>query len=129
MLQRFIELGEGYSDIYELIELANANQHRLAHLMALHTTIEEKHMTSLVIVLQPTDPGEFQALYICREGIPNPHILPNKRFDLFNQIAEKLGKQIIEIEVKNSRDFAENALFYQYLIGILRLNHYIPPMQ
>ena len=60
MLQRFIELGEGYSDIYELIELANANQHRLAHLMALHTTIEEKHMTSLVVVLQPTDPGEFR---------------------------------------------------------------------
>jgi len=67
MIQRFIELGEGYSDIYELIELAKANQHRLAHLMAFNTNIMDKKLTSLVGILQPTDPGNFQALYICRE--------------------------------------------------------------
>ena len=129
MIQRFIELGEGYSDIYELLELAKANQNRLQHMMALHTKIGGKDMTSLVVILKPTDPGKFQALYICREGIPNPTTLPNKRFDLFAQTAESLGKQIIEITVKPSNIFNEKELFYQYLIGILRLNHYILPLQ
>lgn len=26
MIQRFIELGEGYSDLYELLEIAKSNQ-------------------------------------------------------------------------------------------------------
>ncbi|GAA3323027.1 hypothetical protein GCM10020331_045250 [Ectobacillus funiculus] len=38
MIQRFIELGEGYSDLYELLEIAKANRHRLAHMLAFHTT-------------------------------------------------------------------------------------------
>lgn len=129
MIQRFIELGEGYSDIYELIEIAKANQSRLQHMMALHTKIENKELTSLVVVLKPTDPGKFQALYICREGIPNPNFTPNKRFSLFTQTAEELGKQVIQLSVKPSTIFNEKELFYQHLIGILRLNHYIAPLQ
>ncbi|HAQ08549.1 MAG TPA: methylthioribose kinase [Bacillus bacterium] len=129
MIQRFIELGEGYSDLYELLEVARANQHRLVHLMAIHTNLAEKEVSSLIVVLQPTNPGSFQALYICREGIPNPHHLANKRFDLFAQLAAEMGKTIIEFDVKPSTQFADKELYYQYLIGILRLNHYIPPLQ
>lgn len=129
MIQRFIELGEGYSDLYELIETARANQHRLMHLMAIHTKTNEKDVSSLVVVLRPTDPGKFQALYVCREGIPNPHMLKNKRFDLFAELAADLGKTIIEFDAKPSTMFAEKELYYQHLIGILRLNHYIPPLQ
>jgi hypothetical protein len=129
MIQRFIELGEGYSDIYELIELASSNHHRLNHMMALHTEIKGRKVTSLVVVLKPTNLGDFQALYICREGVSNPHVIPNKRFDLFQKVALDLQKTIIEITVKPSTQFAETMLYYQYLIGILRLNHYIPPMK
>ncbi|UYZ23496.1 methylthioribose kinase [Mesobacillus jeotgali] len=129
MIQRFIELGEGYSDLYELIETARANQHRLMHLMAIHTKINEKDVSSLVVVLKPTDPGKFQALYVCREGIPNPHVLKNKRFDMFAEMAAELVKTIIEFDAKPSTMFAEKELYYQHLIGILRLNHYIPPLQ
>ncbi|WP_449619277.1 DUF7147 family protein [Robertmurraya sp. Marseille-Q9965] len=129
MIQRFIELGEGYSDIYELIEQANANKDRLVHMMAFHTKVNNREVTSLVIVLKPTDPGKFQPLYICREGIPNPNVTPNKRFDLFRETADNLGKEIIQFEVKPSNQFAEKELYFQYLIGILRLNHYIPPLQ
>lgn len=129
MIQRFIEIGEGYSDIYELIEIAKANQARLCHLMAIHTTIANKDVTSLIVVLKPTIPGNFQPLYICREGIPNPKVTPNKRFDLFAQTAVDLHKEIIQFDIKPSTMFAEKELFYQYLIGILRLNHYIPPLQ
>jgi hypothetical protein len=129
VIQRFIELGEGYSDLYELIETARANRHRLVHLMAIHTKVNEKEVSSLLVVLKPTNPGNFQALYICREGISNPHILKNKRFDMFKELADELDKTIIEFDAKPSTMFAEKELYFQYLIGILRLNHYIPPLQ
>lgn len=128
MIQRFIELGEGYSDIYELIELVKANQHRLLHMLALNTKMNGKEVTSLVAVLKPTDPGKFQALYLCREGIPNPEVTPNKRYELFAKTAEELNKQIHTLSVKPSTMFHEKELFYQHLIGILRLNHYLAPL-
>lgn len=129
MIQRFIELGEGYSDIYELIEIANNNKQRLSNLMALHTLRNGKEVTSIAAIMQPTKEGNFQSIYICREGIPNPHTKPNKRYQLFQETADALGKTIIELEVKPSGIFAEKELYYQYLIGILRLNHYIPRLQ
>ncbi|WP_409305310.1 methylthioribose kinase [Peribacillus sp. SCS-155] len=128
MIQRFIELGEGYSDIYELIEIGRANKHRVARLMALHTKINGQERTSLIIILQPTDPGNFQPLYICREGIPNPHFTPNKRFDMFKVLAEELDKNIIEFDVKPSDIFPETTLYYNHIIGILRMNRYLPPL-
>ncbi|MCK1984034.1 MULTISPECIES: DUF7147 family protein [Peribacillus] len=128
MIQRFIEIGQGYSDIYELLEVGRNQKHRVARLLAMHTTINDKKVTSLVIVMQPTDPGKFQPLYICREGIPNPHATKNKRFELFENLAEELDRPIIEIDVKPSVLFAEIELYYQHLIGILRMNRYLPPL-
>jgi hypothetical protein len=129
MIQRFIELGEGYSDIYELIETAKANKHRVSKLIALHSKVNNRDVSSLVVIMEPTDPGKFQALYICREGIPNPNVKANKRFGLFTELESHLNKKIIQIEVKPSNMFKELELYYQYLIGILRLNHYLPPLQ
>jgi hypothetical protein len=129
MIQRFIELGEGYSDIYELIETAKANRHRVSKLIALHSKVNNRDVSSLVVIMEPTNPGKFQALYICREGIPNPNIKANKRFKLFTELESDLNKKIIQIEVKPSNMFNELELYYQYLIGILRLNHYLPPLQ
>jgi len=129
LIQRFIELGQGYSDIYELLEIGKSNKHRVARLLALHTTINDKPATSIVVVMQQTEPGAFQPLYICREGIPNPHTTPNKRYELFEELAKELEKPIIELEVKSSDLFAEIGLYYQHLIGILRMNKYLPPMK
>ncbi|MCK2019581.1 methylthioribose kinase [Peribacillus frigoritolerans] len=128
MIQRFIEIGQGYSDIYELLEVGRNQKHRVARLLAMHTTINDKKVTSLVIVMEPTDPGKFQPLYICREGIPNPHATKNKRYELFENLAKELDRPIIEIEVKPSVLFAEIELYYQHLIGILRMNRYLPPL-
>ncbi|MGD6833191.1 DUF7147 family protein [Sutcliffiella halmapala] len=129
MIQRFIELGEGYSDIYELLELGRCNKERLQHLMMFHTEKNGKKVTSLAVVMKPTIPGDFQAIYICLEGIPNPNHLQNKRVALFEELAASLDKVIIQMDIKPSTTFAEKALFYQYIIGILRLNHYIPPLR
>ncbi|WP_102347051.1 DUF7147 family protein [Bacillus sp. Marseille-P3661] len=129
MIQRFIELGEGYSDLYELIEMAKVNHKRLVHLMAFNSKINDDEVTSLAVVLQPTDPGNFQPIYICREGIPNPEKKPNKRYELFKETALMLGKEIITLKVKPSTIYPEKELYYQHLIAILRLNHYIAPLQ
>ncbi|WP_163101388.1 DUF7147 family protein [Peribacillus alkalitolerans] len=129
MIQRFIELGQGYSDLYELLEVGRNNQHRVLRLLAMHSTFEDKPVTSLAIVLTPTNPGDFQPIYMCREGIPNPTITPNKRYDLFNELSSGLEVPIIQLEVKSSHYFVDKELYHQYLIGILRLNHLIAPMK
>ncbi|MBO9130285.1 methylthioribose kinase [Bacillus sp. 165] len=129
MIQRFIELGEGYSDIYELIEIAEANEHRLAHLLQLNTIINQKTVCSFVVVLQPTAIGKFQPLYICREGITVLEDKVTQRIELFEKTAAKLGKEIIRFDVKPSTIFHEKELYFNHLIAILRLNHLIPPMQ
>jgi hypothetical protein len=129
MIQRFIELGEGYSDLYELVEIARANQHRLAHMLQLNTTINNKAVCSFVVVLHPTATGSFQPLYICREGIT---VLPDKtskRIELFEETAAALGKEIIRFDVKPSSIFHEKELYFNHLIGILRMNRIIPPLQ
>ncbi|RIW27448.1 methylthioribose kinase [Bacillus salacetis] len=128
MIQRFIELGEGYSDLYELIELAHYNEQRIQHFLAFHTVVNDRPVTSLAVVLKPAR-EKFQPLYICREGIPDPNHVPNKRFELFEQAAKAQGREVIQMDVKPSSFFAEKDLYYQHLIAILRLNHYIPPMQ
>jgi hypothetical protein len=129
MIQRFIELGEGLSDIYELMETARYNKDRVQHLMAFHTIIKDRPVTSLGVVMKPTAEGKFQAIYFCREGIPNPNMMANKRYSLFEQTAEELEKTIIQMDVKPSTLFPEKELYYQHLIAILRLNHYILPLQ
>ncbi|WP_347550484.1 methylthioribose kinase [Pseudalkalibacillus hwajinpoensis] len=128
MIQRFIELGEGYSDIYELVELARTNSHRVHRLLVLKTNKQNREVVSPVVVLKPAGEGNLQPLYICREGIParEPSV---KRLQLFEEISATLDVPIIPIEVKPSHDFNEKELYYNYIIGILRLNNLIPPLQ
>ncbi|WP_409275505.1 methylthioribose kinase [Neobacillus sp. SCS-31] len=128
MIQRFIELGRGYGDLYELIEIAESNSHRITRFLALHTVVGNKEVTSLAIILNPAGEGKFQPIYISREGVPDPRTLPSKRYSLFQEAAAGLGKEIYELDVKPSSLFAEPELYYQQLIGILRLNHFLPPL-
>ncbi|MCP8970266.1 DUF7147 family protein [Ectobacillus ponti] len=129
MIQRFIELGEGYSDLYELLEQAKANRHRLAHMLVFETVKDGKAVCSAAVVLHPTATGSFQPIYICREGIPNEEGKKSKRLELFEQTAVELDKQAVAFQVKPSTTFAERELYYNHLIGILRMNRFIPPMQ
>ncbi|WP_088104983.1 DUF7147 family protein [Halalkalibacter urbisdiaboli] len=128
MIQRFIELGEGYSDIYELIEIAKSNKDRIHRFLRLDTTVGERKMTSTAVVLNPAAPGNLMPIYICREGIVNPDQKANQRYSLFLDCATDCGQTIHQLEIKNSQKFEEKDLFYQYLIGILRMNRFIPPL-
>lgn len=128
MIQKFIELGQGYSDLYELIELGERMPDRIQHAIAFYSEKEGKPVASLALVMIPGREQKFQPIYICREGIPNPHEKENKRFDLFQEMAKEAGKEIVEFTIKPSNVFPETELFYNHLIGILRMNKFIAPL-
>ncbi len=128
MIQRFIELGEGYSDLYELLEIARSRPEKVTHFLLFKSGEVNHGSVSAAIVLKPVNPGDFQPLYICREGIPFRE-KKSARQQLVEDAAHDLGLPLVELEIKPSSDFNEKVLFYQYVIGILRLHHVIPPLQ
>jgi hypothetical protein len=125
MIQRFIKIGEGYSELFELIEIAKTNNSRVEALIALETTKNNKKVSSAVVVLRPVEPSNFQPLYISLEGIPIDSSSPSKRWQLFEALASELNKEIFRLEVKPSNTFQEEGLYYQYIIGVLRMNRMI----
>jgi hypothetical protein len=128
MIQRFILLGEGYNDLYELLELARSNPSRIHMLLRLDTVFEKKEKSSLVLILRPASPGKMMPLYLCLEGIHNPEIQSSERYRLFEQLSQELDRSIYRLKVKSSHEFEDLELYYQYLIGVLRMNRYIPPL-
>lgn len=129
MIQRFILLGEGYSDLYELLEIARSNHSRIHMLLRLDTTISSQEKSSLVVILKPAEPGKMMPLYLSLEGLYNPDVKETERYRLFEQLSSDLNQPIHRLEVKASSKFEELELYYQYLVGVLRLNRYLPPLQ
>lgn len=130
MIQQFIELGQGYGDIYELCELVKTNENRFHN--AFIFTANHNLPTScpsLAVALKPAGESKFMPIYICREGIPFNAEKPSKRIEIFKQTIQEVGQLENIFEIKHSSIFSETNQYYQYLIGILRLNHYIPPMR
>ena len=128
MIQQFIELGQGYGDVYELCELIHTNENRLHNAFIFTANHEGKMVASLAVAFKPVGESKFMPIYICREGIPYNAEKLSKRIEIFRQAAEKTGKQVNIFELKHSSIFSESMQYYQYAIGILRLNNYILPM-
>ncbi|WP_342525925.1 methylthioribose kinase [Chryseomicrobium sp. FSL W7-1435] len=127
MIQRFIELGEGYGDVFELCELARTNKHRIHHAFILHGTKNDKKSVSLALALKPAGDVPFIPIYCCREGIP--HQLPKTGRQLaFEQTMADLDIVPVTLEVKHSSEFGSVEHYYQSLIAIMRLNHLLPPL-
>ncbi|PKR78514.1 methylthioribose kinase [Halalkalibacillus sediminis] len=128
MTQRFIKLGDGYGDVYELFTLINNMEERVQHLIVFHNN-DEKPKSSLAAIFKPTEKGAFQPIYICLEGIPRTENgKPNVRLDEFKHISERIQKKLIEIEVPPSSSYHEEEIYFQHLISILRLNHLLKPL-
>lgn len=128
MIQQFIELGQGYGDVYELCELIKTNEARFHHAFIFTSNKNDNMYASLAVAFKPVGESKFMPIYICREGIPYNFEKRAKRIELFEEAVNALEKKTNILEIKHSSIFSEEKLFYQYLIGILRLNHYIPPM-
>src|SRR4051812_43488442 len=122
MIQQFIELGQGYSDIYELCELIKTNETRFHNAFIFTANHEGNMVASLAVALKPAGESKFMPIYICREGVPYNAEKPSKRLDIFQQAVAATGKQVNIFEIKHSSVFSETKLYYQYAIGILRLN-------
>ncbi|NGP44362.1 methylthioribose kinase [Bacillaceae bacterium SIJ1] len=121
MNYKVIHLGEGYNDVYELLEVARTNRQRLRHFLTLTATTPEESNPyySLAMILAPASGARFQPVYICREGIRS---LSSKRFADFKRLAEDLGLPTIELEVKKSDAFYDLAQYDAYLLGALKVN-------
>lgn len=128
MIQQFIELGEGYGDVYELLALIDTNKHRFHQALILTSEKNGNTVASLAVAFKPVSDSKFMPIYICREGIPYKEDKPSKRIELFTAAVQSLNREPVVIEVKHSSIYKETALFYQYLTGILRLHHYIPQL-
>lgn len=128
MTQSFIELGEGYSDFFELEELIRYNAPRISRVLLLHTTLETTPKTSIILVMNPSRQGNFQAMYSIFEAIPYPYPKSNKRIDFIRQWSDEANIPIYELEVKAMHHFYDHTLYYNYLIGVLRLQRMIPPL-
>ncbi|MCM3637980.1 methylthioribose kinase [Sporosarcina luteola] len=130
MLQQyFIELGEGYGDVYELMELIETNQHRLLRTFIFSSKTNGGQAISLAAAFRPARNSNFMPVYICREGISQIGESKSKRRLLFEETSLQQGQEPIFIGLKHSSEFADTKLFYQYITGILRLNHLVPPLQ
>lgn len=79
MPQQFIELGEGYGDVYELLEIIKTNQERFHQAFILTSTKGDKKVISLAVAFKPVGESKFMPIYICREGIPYHDDEPTKR--------------------------------------------------
>ncbi|ULG72785.1 DUF7147 family protein [Macrococcus brunensis] len=128
MSQSFIELGPGLSDFFEFEELIRYNHERIRSVVALHTTLEKTPKTSILVIMNPTKQGHFQGIYSTFESLPYPYPDSNKRFDLIRGWAENYQLPFLEFETKAMHHFHEQALFYNYLIGVLRLQRQLPPL-
>ncbi|MER1999717.1 MAG: methylthioribose kinase [Lysinibacillus sp.] len=128
MIQKFVELGEGYGDIYELCELIQTNKDRFHEAFIFTATKDDRKFCSLAVAFKPVGESKFMPIYICREGIPVKDGKKAQRVEIFEQAIAAVKKVPNTLEIKHSSAFADSALYYQYLIGILRLNRYIPPM-
>lgn len=126
MIERFIELGQGYGDLYELLEIMKTNQQRIHNTFVFISEKDGKQVASFAVAFKPVGESKFMPIYVCREGIPYNPEKTSQRYNLFKEAIEAADKTLITLEVKHSSVYVDTALYYQYLIGVLRLYHYIP---
>ena len=92
MIQQFIELGQGYGDIYELCELVKTNENRFHNAIIFTANHNGHQVASLAVALKPAGESKFMPIYICREGIPFNAEKPSKRIEIFKQTVKEVGQ-------------------------------------
>lgn len=123
--QRFIELGEGMGDVFELCELIRSNTSRL-HRAFIFTT-GDGGVLSLAAAFTPSGESRFMPIYICREGIPADG-KESARVTRFRESVTAAGAVPVTVEVRLSKDFSDRDQYFRHILGILRLNHLVPPL-
>ncbi|RPF57779.1 methylthioribose kinase [Abyssicoccus albus] len=132
MTQHIIKLGEGYGDLYEIHTLIKHMPDRIQHGIILHSEHPKKNTmhTSLLIVLSPTEIGQFTPIYGSFEGIKYDPTHNSKRVREFIDIVKSNTSvnHIHEFTVKHSDNFASFSQYEHYLIGLFRNYHLLKPL-
>lgn len=121
-MQKYIELGRGYAEIFELEQLIQYNKPRIDKAILL--THGETPATFLLIMQPARD--HFQAVYTIYKGISMSE--PQKKLSLIKSWLKDADIQLVTFDTKHPDEFYEPEQYYQYITGILRLNHLIPNM-
>lgn len=129
MKQSFIVIGQGLTDLFEFKTLIEYNHERISDILMLHTPLSKDKLSSVCIIMKPTEENHFQAIYTILEGIKYPYPDTNKKFDLINEWANEYNFKVRGLDVKSRSEFAEDDLYFTYLKGVLRLERFIPPLQ
>lgn len=122
-MQKFITMGEGYHEIFELQALIDYNHERVQHAIFLNN---DKTPATFLLVMKPVEQN-LQAIYTIYNGIAY-NDGQGKKYQLIKSWCEEKNLSIVEFSTKSPEEFYEREQFYQYLTGILRLNHLILPM-
>lgn len=129
MKQSFIVLGEGLTDLFEFLTLIEYNHTRIDKIVYFHSPQTSKQLSSVAIIMQPTTGQHFQAMYIMLNALKYPYPDHNKKFQLINAHANKYNVPVLGIDVQPPKAFHSHDLYFKYLISVLRLQNWIPPMQ
>ncbi|UDI78604.1 hypothetical protein HYI43_08600 [Staphylococcus taiwanensis] len=129
MKQSFIVLGEGLTDLFEFTTLMEYNYPRINKIVYFHTPQSEKQLSSVAIIMNPTSGNHFQAMYIMLNALNYPYPTKNKKFELINTQAQRYNIPILGIDVQPPDAFHSHDQYFKYLISVLRLQNWIPPLQ
>lgn len=123
-MQKFITLGEGHGDIFEIETLIEYNHPRIDRALFLHT---EDAPSTFLLIMKPVR-GNFQALYTIYQGIPFNNEGTGMKYQMLKKWCDEKNIKVIEFSTRNPNDFHEKEQFFQYITGVLRLNHLLPPL-
>lgn len=129
MKQSFIKLGEGLTDLFEFITLIEYNHTRIDYIVYFHTPTFDKKLSSVAIIMKPTSDKHFQAMYIMVNALKYLYPEPNKKFDMINKQAAQFNLEIKEIDVQPPERFHSHSIYFNYLISVLRIERWIPPLE
>ena len=129
MKQSFIVLGEGLTDLFEFKTLIEYDHSRINRIVFFNSHDSHKGLSSAAIIMNPTEGNYFQAMYIMVNAFPYPHPEDNKKSEMIRNWAEQYDLTLNELDVKSTDDFPDLELYFNYLVGVLRLYHWIPPLQ
>lgn len=129
MKQSFIKIGEGLTDLFEFTTLIEYNHKRINRIVYFHSPQSDKQLSSVAIIMNPTSENHFQAIYIMINALKYPYPDGNKKFDIINSKAEKYDVPVVGIDVQPPETYHDLELYFNYLISVLRLQRWIPPLQ
>ena len=129
MKQSFIVLGHGLTDLYEFKTLIEYNHQRIERLVFFHTPKSKEKRSSVALVMKPTEGRYFQGIYIMLDALRYPYPESNRKYELIQSFAKPYQIEMVGVDVHAPEEYPELELYFNYLKSVLRLQHWLPPLE